>query len=267
MTILSRFLSQRVLQSLLASLCILGHSSNTLSTLKTLTHDNPILLSPTTCLAIPSCFTYWPRSVFARPFLHVRFCKPLMHTILVFVYQPQTAARHTQWRRYIHRHSFGSEQLDADDKTWAYDVRCFSRSVFARPFLHVRFWHPLYEHYIVFVYQPQTAARHTQWRRYIHRHSFGSEQLDADDKTYAPYLHVRFCSVPCITHSRQSYLAFSPNVSCNPFLIHCASLTTLQTLYPLCKQLQLPCITHSRQSHLAFSYNMSCNPFLLHLLT
>jgi hypothetical protein len=72
----------------------------------------------------------------------------------------------------------------------------------------------------VFVYQPQTAARHTQWRRYIHRHSFRSEQLDADDETYAPYLHVRFCSVPCITHSRQSYLAFSPNVSCNPFLLH-----------------------------------------------
>jgi hypothetical protein len=120
-------------------------------------------------VVIPSCFTYWPRSVFARPFLQVRFCKPLIHTILVFVYKPQT------------------------------------------------------------------AARHTQWRRYIHRHSFGIEQLDADDETYAPYLHVRFCSVPCITHSRQSYLAFSPNVSCNPFLLHCASLTTLQTLYPLCK--------------------------------
>jgi hypothetical protein len=95
-TILSCFLLQHVLQSLLASLTDLG------------------------------------------PFLHVRFCTSVfvnhyMHTILVFVYQPQTAARHTQWRRYIHRHSFGSEQLDADDETHYNLVCVLRRSDFGWP--------------------------------------------------------------------------------------------------------------------------------------
>jgi hypothetical protein len=166
---------------------------------------------------IPSCFLlqHVLQSLLASltdlgPFLHVRFCRSVfvnhyMHTILVFVYQPQTAARHTQWRRYIHRHSFGSEQLL---QSLLAILSCFLlqhvlQSLLASltdlgPFLHVRFCR----------------------RRYIHRHSFGSEQLLqsllailscfllqhvlqsllASLTDLGPFLHVRFCMSVFVIH-------------------------------------------------------------------